>query len=138
MWLCGVMLYGKKKKPEVGLRLEAASSGVTLTGIFKDYVNKHKYSDIVGSGILYMNSARLGTRTLTLATNGKTNLMFNTYRGESNTFPATRDDITGSTSYTFRAYMYCKNPDTGLTETVYSSIIRTNRNALLSTGPVEV
>jgi hypothetical protein len=118
------------KAPSVSLKVSTNSSGrIVITGEIDDYDNLEDYYEITGRGILYIQSSRIGTRTLTVNTSGRTNVSFKSVN-DNGSFTYTFKPTNKSTQYAFRAYLTYKDPTTGRSVTVYSSMIRGSYNTL--------
>ena len=116
------------KAPSVTLKLDKTSAGkIVITGQVADYANLEDYYEITAHGLLYIQSSRIGTRTLTTNTSGRTKVSFSAY-GEDGSYSYTFKPSSKSTTYTFRAYITYRNTETGKTVTVYSNILRTSYN----------
>ena len=126
-----VIAYQKELKvPEVSLTVTTNSSGkLVLKGTVEDFENLEEYYEITGRGVLYIPTSRIGTRTLTVNTSGRTKVSFKTV-DENGSFTYTFKPTSKSTQYAFRAYLTYKDPSTGLSVTVYSPMIRGSFNTL--------
>ena len=126
-----VIAYQKELKvPEVSLSVTTNSSGkLVLKGTVEDFENLEEYYEITGRGVLYIPTSRIGTRTLTVNTSGRTNVSFKSV-DENGSFTYTFKPTNKSTQYAFRAYLTYKDPVTGASVTVYSSMIRGSYNTL--------
>ena len=118
------------KAPSVEMILSKTSAGkITITGKVADYVNLEDYCEITAHGLLYIQASRIGTRTLTVNTSGRTRVNCSTYNADGS-FSYTFKPSSKSTVYAFRAFITYKNPETGATVTVYSPMIRTSYNGI--------
>ena len=118
------------KAPSVEMILSKTSAGkITITGKVADYVNLKDYCEITAHGLLYIQASRIGTRTLTVNTSGRTRVNCSTYNADGS-FSYTFKPSSKSTVYAFRAFITYKNPETGATVTVYSPMIRTSYNGI--------
>ena len=126
-----VVIYQKELKvPEVSLSVTTNNSGkLVLKGSVEDFENLEDYYEITGHGVLYIPTSRIGTRTLTVNTSGRTNVSFKSV-DENGSFTYTFKPTNKSTQYAFRAYLTYKDPTTGRSVTVYSSMIRGSYNTL--------
>ena len=110
--------------------LSKTSAGkITITGKVADYVNLKDYCEITAHGLLYIQASRIGTRTLTVNTSGRTRVNCSTYNDDGS-FSYSFKPTAKSTVYAFRAFITYKNPETGATVTVYSPMIRTSYNGI--------
>ena len=118
------------KAPSVSLKLSTNNSGrIVITGQIDDFANLDEYYEITGRGLLYIQTSRIGTRTLTVNTSGRTRVNFSTV-SEEGTFTYNLKPSSKSTSYAFRAFVIYKNTVTGKTVTVYSDVIRSSYNGI--------
>ena len=126
-----VIAYQKELKvPEVSLSITTNGSGkLVVQGVVEDFENLEDYYQITGYGLLYIRTSRIGNRLLTTNTSGRTKVSFKTV-DENGSFTYTFKPTSKSTQYAFRAYLTYKDPSTGLSVTVYSSMIRGSFNTL--------
>ena len=118
------------KAPSVEMILSKTSAGkITITGKVADYANLDDYYEITAHGLLYIQASRIGTRTLTVNTSGRTRVNCSTYNADGS-FSYTFKPSSKTTVYAFRAFITYKNPETGATVTVYSPMIRTSYNGI--------
>ena len=116
--------------PSVSLTLSTNSSGrIVIKGQIDNFENMADCYEITGRGILYIQTSRIGTRTLTVNTSGRTRVNFSTV-SEEGTFTYNLKPTSKGTSYAFRAFVIYKNTETGKTVTVYSDMIRGSYNSL--------
>jgi hypothetical protein len=78
---------------------------------------------VTAKGLLYIPSARIGTRTLTVNTSGRTKVNFTEF-SPNGSFIYNLKPANNSTAYAFRAFITYKNPENGKSVTVYSNVIR--------------
>ena len=125
------IVYEKKRKePSVSLRVTTNSAGkLVFRGAVDDYDNLGDYYEITGHGIVYVQSSRIGSRTLTLNTSGRTRVNFSAYNDEG-AFTYTIKPSSKTTAYTIRAFLICTDPETGKSITVYSDMIRASVKSL--------
>ena len=108
--------------------LKAQKGGrIVITGKIDDYANLGDRYEITGRGLLYIQTSRIGTRTLTVNTSGRTRVNFSTV-SETGTFTYNLKPTSKSTSYAYRAFLIYKDTETGKTVTVYSDMIRGSYN----------
>ncbi|MBR7178259.1 MAG: discoidin domain-containing protein, partial [Oscillospiraceae bacterium] len=125
-----VEYQAKLKAPSVSLTLSTNSSGrIVIEGQIDDFENMDDYYEITGRGILYIQTSRIGTRTLTVNTSGRTRVNFSAVSAEG-TFTYNLKPTSKGTSYAFRAFVIYKNTETGKTVTVYSDMIRGSYNSI--------
>ena len=117
-----------KKTPTVSLELSTNSSGrIVITGQIDDYVDLSNRYEITGHGLLYIQTSRIGTRTLTVNTSGRTRVNFSSV-SETGSFTYNLKPTSKNTSYAYRAFLIYKDTETGKTVTVYSDMIRGSYN----------
>ncbi|MGN1167060.1 MAG: glycoside hydrolase family 2 TIM barrel-domain containing protein, partial [Lachnospiraceae bacterium] len=94
-----------KTAPKVTLSVAAVNSGkIALTGKFEDYSNVNKYYNVTAHGLIYYSTSKLGTRTLTVNTPGRTRVNFSKY-GDDGSFTYNMTPASASTKYTVRAFL---------------------------------
>lgn len=98
---------------------------IALTGCFEDYESA---SNVTGHGLIYLRTDRLGSRTLTVNTAGRTRVSFSGYKSDGS-FRYTMYVANSSTEYTVRAFLAYTNDD-GRTAYVYSDPITVSANDL--------
>lgn len=111
-------LPSELKVPEVSITTSANGSKIKLTGQIEDFDNISDYYPITDRGLVFTTKLKLGARSLTLNTPGRTRVYFNsvTTTGAFNySFAPTRVD----TLYIARAYATYTNAE-GRSVTVYS------------------
>ncbi len=148
MWFRGVMLYVKKRMPEVTLTLEAVDDKIKLTGKFVDYEHRYRYADerVYSSSLKYTHGITFRltsySSTTNLTTSGMNRLNFGAY---SDTGTFTYYLASGSSGYRtkttknyYRAWIYCTDPDTGRGVLIGSGVLGISYDALLETGPREI
>ncbi len=118
------------KVPTVTVSAARAASGtkITLTGTFVDYANAAKYYNVTSHGLVYYSASKLGTKTLTVNTPGRTKVNFSKYQ-EDGSFSYTMTPAYATTKYVVRAYLSYVN-DAGRTVYVYSNPITVSYNSL--------
>ena len=108
--------------PEASIRgVKASSNKIKLEGTFVDYDNIEKYYEVTGHGIVYIAKTRLGSRTLTVNTSGRTRVNISSY-SSTGTFSYTFKPTNTSTQYSARAFLSYVDED-GVTRYVYSKQI---------------
>ena len=119
-----------KQAPTVTVSAARAASGtkITMTGTFVDYENVSKYYDVTSHGLVYYSASKLGTKTLTVNTPGRTKVNFSKYQADGS-FSYTMKPAYATTKYVVRAYLSYVN-DAGRTVYVYSSPITVSYNSL--------
>lgn len=91
--------------PKVTISAQAAANGkIALTGKFEDYENQNKYYEVTAHGLVYYSTSKLGTRTLTVNTAGRTRVNFSSYK-EDGSFTYNMKPAYSSTRYTVRAFL---------------------------------
>ena len=118
-----------KVAPTVTLTATANSNGkIALTGKFVDYENLDKYYEVTAHGIVYYSAAKLGTRTLTVNTPGRTRVLFTKYKTDGS-FVYNMTPAYASTKYVVRAFLAYTNSE-GNTVYVYSAPRTVSYNGL--------
>ena len=118
-----------KVAPTVTLTATANSDGkIALTGKFVDYENLDKYYEVTAHGIVYYSAAKLGTRTLTVNTPGRTRVLFTKYKTDGS-FVYNMKPAYASTKYVVRAFLTYTNSE-GNTVYVYSAPRTVSYNGL--------
>lgn len=117
----------KMPSPELTVT-RGADSKMTLTGTFRDYENAGDYYEVTDHGFVYYPTAKLGRRTLTVNTPGRTRVNFSKYN-EDGTFVYDMNPVNGNTQYTIRAFFSCRDKQ-GKTVYVYSDPIAASFNML--------
>ena len=111
-------LPSELKVPEVSITASANGNKIKLTGQIEDFENINDYYTITDRGLVFTTKLKLGARSLTLNTPGRTRVYFNsvTTTGAFNySFAPTKVD----TLYIARAYATYTNAE-GRSVTVYS------------------
>ena len=111
-------LPSELKVPEVSITASANGNKIKLTGQIEDFENINDYYTITDRGLVFTTKLKLGARSLTLNTPGRTRVYFNsvTTTGAFNySFAPTKTD----TLYIARAYATYTNAE-GRSVTVYS------------------
>lgn len=115
--------------PKVSISVEKASDHkMKITGTFKDYENSDQYYEVTGKGLVYISSTRLGSKTLTVHTSGRTKVTCKTFSDEG-TFSYTMKPTNASAKYTIKAYLSYIDGD-GVLRYAYSSQVVTTLNQL--------
>ena len=123
--------YQKKEllAPKVSLTVQKTSDNkIQITGTFEDYENCDKYYEVTGKGLVYINTTRLGSRTLTVNTSGRTKVTCKTFT-EDGSFSYTMKPASASTKYTIKAYLTYIDAN-GVSRYAYSSQVVTTLNQL--------
>lgn len=115
--------------PTASVSAERATGGekITLIGKFNEYGNENCY-EVTSHGLVYLSSAKLGTRNLTVNTAGRTKVSFTGYKDDGS-FRYTFTPAGKNTTYTVRTFLTYVN-DEGRTIYVYSAPIRVSYNGL--------
>lgn len=120
---------GEKKAPTVKLQITKDADGkMALKGMVDDYENLDSYAPIVAHGLVYYATAKLGTKTLTINTSGRTRVNFSGYR-EDGSFVYHMQPANGNVKYTVRAFVAYVD-ENGKTVYVYSAPIAACYNGL--------
>ena len=121
----------QKTAPTVSLKVTAENGKLVMTGVFDDYENADKYYDVTAHGLVYIYSSKLGTRSLTVNTPGRTRVNFGAYKDDGS-FIYRLTPKSGAIAYTVRAFLSYVDPDTGRTIYVYSDPIKVTYNGLIA------
>ena len=114
------------------MTLKTSSTGkIVMTAQVEDYKNLDDYYEITSHGVLYIQASRIGSRTLTVNTSGRTRVTFTGYN-EDGTYIYNLKPSSKSTIYAMRAFITYKKTKTGATVTVYSDMFRTSYNGIKS------
>ena len=125
-----VKYQAELKAPSVSMTLSTSSTGkIVMTAQVDDYENLDDYYEITSHGILYVQASRIGSRTLTVNTSGRTRVTFTGYNDDG-TFIYNLKPSSKSTVYALRAFITYKNTKTGATVTAYSDMFRTSYNGI--------
>lgn len=95
-----------------------AEGQITVTGQFADYENSADYTLVTNHGILFYETARLGSEALTINTEGRTLVDFTDYFDDG-TFRYHKTPVTESMKYTVRSFLEYVDTS-GNTKYVYS------------------
>jgi hypothetical protein len=116
--------------PTVSLAVTTNEEGrIVITGTMDKYNSLGDSYVVTAKGLLYIPSARIGTRTLTVNTSGRTKVNFTEF-SPNGSFIYNLKPTNNSTAYAFRAFITYKNTETGKSVTVYSNVIRGSYNTL--------
>lgn len=118
------------QRPEATITATAvtASSKIKFTGTFVDYENIDKYYEVTEHGIIYITKARLGSKSFTINTSGRTKVSFTSYTSDGS-FSYTIKPKNANTYYVARAYLKYVDDD-GVTRYVYSDQVVVKYNGL--------
>ena len=104
-----------------------SSRKITLTGQLTDYANLSDYN-ITGHGLIYITATKLGTKTLTINTSGRTKVGFTSYKADGS-FSYTFTGSAVSTKYVCRTWVSYVD-GSGNTVYVYSDPITVSYSTL--------
>ena len=104
--------------PTASVSAARSSSKLTVTGCFDQYADSTGTYPVTGHGLVYITSTKLGSKTLTLNTSGRTKVSFSSYRADGS-FSYSFKPVSISTKYVVRAWLTYTDAD-GQTKTVYS------------------
>ncbi len=107
---------------------QGADGKIALTGTFVDYENVDKYYNVTAHGLVYYSAAKLGTRTLTVNTPGRTRVNFSKY-ADDGSFTYSMKPAYSNTRYVVRAFLEYPN-DAGRTAYIYSNPITVSYDTL--------
>ncbi|MCD7881421.1 MAG: alpha-L-fucosidase [Clostridiales bacterium] len=117
------------KVPEVSVSVSINSNGkLSFTGTYEDYENSEDYYTVTSHGLVYMLSAKLNYKALTVNTSGRTRVNFSKY-SDIGSFTYSITPASNGAKYTVRAFLAYTNA-AGKTVYVYSDPIETSLNAL--------
>ncbi|MCD7802905.1 MAG: NPCBM/NEW2 domain-containing protein [Clostridiales bacterium] len=117
--------------PSVSLSVTTDGAGhLILSGTFEDYENAENYYAVTSHGFVYYSTTKLGNRTLTINTSGRTRVNFSKYTSDGG-YSYTMTPANGNTKYTIRAFLAYTNAS-GKTVYVYSDPINVSYNSLLA------
>lgn len=108
----------EKTAPKVTLSVAASDGKIVFTGKFEDYANVDQYYDVTAHGFVYYSSSKLGTRTLTVNTPGRTKVSISKYQSNGS-FSYSMKPAYATTKYTMRAFL-AYTDENGKTVYVYS------------------
>ena len=94
-----------------------------MKGTVNDYENLEDYYPITAHGLVYIQSSKIGTRTLTINTSGRTRVNCSSYTADGS-FSYSFKPSNTSTAYTVRAFVSYVDPATNKTVTVYSAVVK--------------
>ena len=119
----------EKQAPTVSVSaVQGANGRITLTGLIVDFENADHYYQVVSRGLVYCSETRLGSRTLTVNTPGRTRVNFSSNKADGSYIYNMKPASSG-TYYIVRAYVTYRD-DNGKTIYVYSDPIRVSYNSL--------
>lgn len=119
----------EKTKPTVSVSVSAAENGkVALTGQFEDFENQDNYYEVTGHGLVYYSTSKLGTRTLTVNTPGRTRVNFSKYT-DTGSFTYKMTPAYSNTRYTARAFLVYTDAQ-GRTMYAYSNAVTFSYDSL--------
>ncbi|MCD8047259.1 MAG: hypothetical protein LUD80_01530 [Clostridiales bacterium] len=117
------------KVPEVSVSVSINSNRkLSFTGTYEDYENSEDYYTVTSHGLVYMLSAKLNYKVLTVNTSGRTRVNFSKY-SDTGSFTYSIIPASNGAKYTVRAFLAHTNA-AGKTVYVYSDPIETSLNAL--------
>ena len=104
-----------------------SSRKITITGQLSDYANLSDYN-ITGHGLIYITATKLGSKTLTINTSGRTKVSFSSYKADGS-FSYTFTGSAVSTKYVCRTWVSYVD-GSGNTVYVYSDPITVSYSTL--------
>ncbi len=110
--------------------MDASQNGekIRLTGSIADYENISDYYTVTGHGFVYITKAKLGAKSLSINTAGRTKVTINGI-GDTGAYSYSMTPKTSSTVYVIRAWASYTN-SSGKTVYVYSDPIYVNYDNL--------
>lgn len=120
----------EKSVPEVMLTAtrSSVSGKISLTGQFEDYENQGKYYEVTGHGFVYYSASKLGTRTLTVNTPGRTRVNVSSFKADG-TYTYNMKPQYASIKYVIRAFLAYTDAN-GRTVYEYSDPMTVSYNGL--------
>ncbi|MCD8381768.1 MAG: hypothetical protein LUC30_02445 [Clostridiales bacterium] len=116
--------------PSVTLCASQNGEKIRLTGTITDYENISDYYTVTGHGFVYITKAKLGAKSLSINTSGRTKVTINGI-GDTGAYSYSMTPKTSSTVYVIRAWVSYTN-SSGKTVYVYSDPIYVSYNNLAS------
>lgn len=117
------------KVPSVSLTVSKNKNGkLVLTGKFEDYENVEDYYEVTAHGLVYYSTAKLGYKTLTVNTSGRSRANCTTYK-EDGSFIYNMQPANQNVKYTVRAFL-AYTDENGKTVYIYSDPIAASYNSL--------
>ncbi len=115
--------------PGVSLSVTTDGAGhLVLSGVYEEYTNADEYYPVTAHGFVYYMTTKLGNRTLTVNTSGRTRVNFSRYTADGG-FTYKMTPVNGNTKYTIRAFLAYTDAN-GKTVYVYSAPISGSYNSL--------
>lgn len=112
-------------KPILSISASAATGNkIKFTGTIENIEYVEENYELLEYGIVYIMSSRLGTRTLTVSTAGRTKVRFSAYNSEGS-FSYTMRPSSSYVAYSARAYLIYRD-ENGNTIYTYSDVIKTS------------
>lgn len=116
-------------RPEVSLGVSQGKDGkIKLTGNFEGYQNSSGYYTVTGHGFLYMTKARLGAKSMTANTAGRTKVSVRSWASDGS-YTYSMTPKSPGTKYVVRAYLTYTN-EAGKTVYVYSAPLLVSYDSL--------
>ncbi|MCD7755903.1 MAG: Ig-like domain-containing protein, partial [Firmicutes bacterium] len=116
--------------PSVTLSVSQNSGKIRLTGTITDYENADDYYEVTGHGFVYITKAKLGAKSLTVNTSGRTKVTISGINSDGS-YSYSMTPASASTAYVVRAWISYKN-SSGKTVYVYSNALYVTYNGIAS------
>ncbi len=114
--------------PSVTLTTSQNNGKIRMTGTITGYGDTDNYYEVTGEGFVYITKAKLGAKSLSVNTSGRTKVTI-TSATSAAIYSYSMTPVSGSTVYAMRAWITYKN-SSGKTVYVYSNTVYTSYNAL--------
>ena len=108
--------------------IQGTDGKIKMIGNFTGQENSEDYYPVTEHGFLYMTKARLGAKSMTVNTAGRTKVKINGF-ADAGLYAYSMTPRSSDTQYVMRAYLAYTN-EAGRTVYVYSDAVYTNYNAL--------
>ncbi len=114
--------------PSVTLTTTQNNGKIRMKGTITGYGDTDNYYEVTGEGFVYITKAKLGAKSLSVNTSGRTKVTI-TSSTSAAIYSYSMTPSSGSTVYAMRAWITYKN-SSGKTVYVYSNAVYTSYNAL--------
>ena len=114
----------KLKEPSLSLTLKQYNGKIRMIAAVDDYDNRDDYYQITGHGFLYITKTRLGMRTLSVSTPGRTRVTINNFISDGS-YIYSFSPTSANTKYAIRAYLIYRD-ENGTSHYVYTDKLIAN------------
>ena len=114
----------KLKEPSLSLTLKQYNGKIRMIAAVDDYENRDDYYQITGHGFLYITKTRLGMRTLSVSTPGRTRVTINNFISDGS-YIYSFSPTSANTKYAIRAYLIYRD-ENGTSHYVYTDKLIAN------------